>query len=74
MDEKNQKALMQEAMRIAASPQGKQLISMLSQGQTDTLGKAMAYYQSGNIQEAKRLMNEVLSSPQGKKIMEQMGK
>ena len=37
MDEKSQKALMQEAMRIAASPQGKQLLSMLNQGQSDKL-------------------------------------
>ena len=74
MDEKSQKALMQEAMRIAASPQGKQLLSMLHQGQSDKLGKAMASYQAGNTQEAKRILEEVLSSPQGKKIMEQMGK
>lgn len=74
MDEKSQKALMQEAMRIAASPQGKQLLSMLNQRQSDKLGKAMASYQAGNAQEAKRILEEVLSSPQGKKIMEQMGK
>lgn len=74
MDEKSQKALMQEAMRIAASPQGKQLLSMLNQGQSDKLGKAMANYQAGNIREAKRILEEVLSSPQGKQIMEQMGK
>lgn len=74
MDEKSQKALMQEAMRIAASPQGKQLLSMLNQAQSDKLGKAMASYQSGNTQEAKRILEEVLSSPQGKKLMEQMGK
>ena len=74
MDEKSQKALMQEAMRIAASPQGKQLLYMLNQGQSDKLGKAMASYQAGNTQEAKRILEEVLSSPQGKKIMEQMGK
>lgn len=74
MDEKSQKALMQEAMRIAATPQGKQFLSMLNQGQSDKLGKAMASYQSGNIQDAKRILEEVLSSPQGKKIMEQMGK
>ena len=74
MHEKSQTALMQEAMRIAASPQGKQLLSMLNQGQSDKLGKAMASYQAGNAQEAKRILEEVLSSPQGKKIMEQMGK
>ena len=74
MDEKSQKALMQEAMRIAASPQGKQLLSMLNLGQSDKSGKAMASYQAGNTQEAKRILEEVLSSPQGKKIMEQMGK
>ena len=61
-------------MRIAASPQGKQLLSMLNQGQSDKLQKAMASYQAGNSQEAKRILEEVLSSPQGKKIMEQMGK
>lgn len=74
MDEKSQKALMQEAMRIAASQQGKQLLSMLNQGQSDKLGKAIANYQTGNIREAKRILEEVLSSPQGKQIMEQMGK
>jgi hypothetical protein len=47
---------------------------MLNQGQSDKLGKAMASYQAGNTQEAKRILEEVLSSPQGKKIMEQMGK
>ena len=74
MDEKSQKALMQEAMRIAASPQGKQLLSMLNQNSTGQLQKAMDSYRSGNIGEAKKILEQVLSSPQGKKIVEQMGK
>ena len=74
MDEKSQKALMQEAMRIAASPQGQQLLSMLNQSQSDKLGKAMANYKAGNTQEAKRILEEFLASAQGKKILEQMGK
>lgn len=74
MDEKSQKALMQEAMRIAATPQGKQLLAMLNSQQSEKLGKAMASFQAGNTQEAKRILQEVLSTPQGRMVMEQMGK
>ena len=74
MEEKSQKALMQEAMRIAATAQGKQLLSMLKQANASELSKAMASYQAGNVQEAKRILEEALSSAQGKSTKEQMGK
>ncbi len=74
MEEKSQKALLQEAMRYAQSPAGQQLIAMLRQGDTAVLQRAMESYRSGNAAEAKKLMEQVLATPQGRKAMEQLGK
>ncbi len=72
--EQNSSSPMQEAMRLAQTPAGQQLLSSLKQADSRKIQQAMASFSSGNQEEAKRLLADVLNSPQAKALMEKMGK
>ena len=64
---------MEEAMRLANSPAGKQLISMLQQQNQAELQKAMANAASGNYDAARSALSSLLDDPAVKALLKQMG-
>lgn len=70
--EKNEHAL-QEAMRIAQSPAGKQLWNLLQRNNQDALNKAMQLAAKGNIPEAQSILKSLLEDSETQNILRQIG-
>lgn len=64
---------MQDALRLANTPAGKQLISLLQQSDTGALRNAMEQASSGNYDQAKKALGPLLRSPEIQKLLEQLG-
>lgn len=65
---------MQEILRLAASPTGKQLIALMQQKGGDELQKAMQLAAAGEYTQAKHVLDSVLSDPQAQKLMKELGR
>ncbi len=65
---------MQEAMRLASTPAGQQLIRHLQQSDGSSMQQAMNRAAAGDYEAAKKLLSQMLSSPEAKKLMEQLGR
>lgn len=74
MGQNEKNAAIQEAMRLAQTEAGQQLLAMLKQGDNQKIQQAMASFSAGKQEEAKKLLADVLSTPQARRLMEQMGK
>lgn len=70
--ENNEHAL-QEAMRIAQSPAGKQLWNLLQRNNQDALNKAMQLAAKGNIPEAQSILKSLLEDSETQNILRQIG-
>ena len=64
---------MQEMLRMAASPAGKQLIALMQQKGGEDLQKAMKLAATGDYTQAKKAMESVLSDPQPQKLLKELG-
>jgi hypothetical protein len=64
---------MQEMLRLAASPAGKQLIALMQQKGGEDLQKAMKLAATGDHMQAKKAMESVLSDPQAQKLLKELG-
>lgn len=64
---------MQEAMRLAKSPAGQQLLAMLQNADTGQLQKAMNEASAGNYDQAKQTMSAIMSSPEIQELLKKMG-
>ena len=64
---------MQEMLRMAASPAGKQLIALMQQKGGEDLQKAMKLAATGDYTQAKKTMESVLSDPQAQKLLKELG-
>jgi hypothetical protein len=69
----NNEHAIQEAMRIAKSSAGQQLLRMLQNGNQDALNKAMQLAANGNYDQAKVLLQQMLSDPQAKELLKKLG-
>ena len=65
---------MQEAMRLASSPAGQQLIAMLQQQNSADLQKAMNSAAAGDMEQAKKALSALLQDPQTRKLLDQLGR
>lgn len=65
---------MQEMLRFAASPAGKQLLALMQQKGGNELQKAMGLAASGDYSQAKQLMESVLSDPQAQNLLKEFGR
>ena len=63
----------QDAMKLAATPAGKQLIALLQQSNTSTMQKAMEQAKSGNYDQAKQMLEPLLTSPEIQNLLRQLG-
>lgn len=64
---------MQDAMRLANTPAGQQLLSLLQQSDTAALRNAMEQASGGNYDQAKQLLGPLLASPEVQKLLQQLG-
>lgn len=65
---------MQEAMRLASSPAGQQLIAMLQQQGGDDFKKAMDSAAVGNYDQVKHSLSSLLSTPEAQALLKQLGR
>lgn len=65
---------LQEAMRLANSPAGRQLLTLLQQQNKDAVQKAMASAASGNYDAAKTMISSMLSDPKAQQLLKELGR
>lgn len=65
---------MQEALRLAQSPAGQQLLAMLRQADSGQIQEAMNQASAGDMQSAKQTLNTLLAAPEIRKMLEQLGR
>lgn len=73
MEKKSQDFSIEKAKRLAESPEGQQLMALLQQGDSTQLQKAIAQANAGNYKEAGNLLQTLLSSPEARKLIQQLG-
>ena len=73
MQNHSQNFSMQEAMRLAKSPAGQQLLALLQQKDSPALQAAMDQAATGNYAQAKDTLSALMASPEIKKLLAQMG-
>lgn len=64
---------MQDAMRMANSPAGKQLLALLQQSDPDALRKAKAQAAAGDYSQISQILAPLLESEDVKKLLKQLG-
>ena len=74
MQKNSQDFSMQEALRLAKTPAGQQLLAMLQQTDKKTLQQAMQQATSGNYREASKSLSALLSTPEAQNLMKELGK
>ena len=62
----------QEAMRLAKTPAGQQLIALLQQERGDKIQAIIRLAQQGNMQAAGNALQQVLSSSDAQKLVKEM--
>ena len=65
---------MQEALRLAQSPAGQQLLAMLRQQDAGQLRQAMEQASAGDLHNARKTVEAMMSTPEMQKILGQLGR
>ena len=65
---------MQEALRLAQSDTGQQLLSLLRAQDGDTLKQAMDQAAAGDYENMISTMSALLAAPEAKALLEQLGR
>ena len=73
MEKKSQDFSIREAKQLAGTPEGQRLMQLLRQQDTGQLQKAMDAAGSGQYQEAGKILNSLLSSPEARELIRQLG-
>ena len=63
----------QEAMRLAKTPAGQQLLAMLQQADKSTLQQAMAQASKGDYQQARAALENILTSSEARSLLQELG-
>lgn len=71
--DQSQNISMAQIMAFAASPAGRQLIAMLQNKGGNELHAAKDLAASGNMEQAKQTLSELLKDPQVRSLLEQFG-
>ncbi len=64
---------MQEALRLANSDAGQQLLALLKQEHGTQLQRAMDQAGAGEYEQVQKTLGSVLSSPQAQELLRQLG-
>lgn len=64
---------MNELLRLAQSPAGQQLFSLLQQNNGPQLQEAMKQASAGDYSQARNTLSSLLASPEAQKLIRQLG-
>ena len=64
---------MQEAMRLANSDAGKQLLAILKESDSTMMQQAMEDASAGNYENMQKTLSSLLSSPQVQALLKELG-
>ena len=64
----------QEAIRIASTPQGQQLIAALKKNSGNDLENALRKAQTGDYTEARKAITSLMDTPEIKALLKQLGR
>lgn len=64
----------QDAMRLANTPAGKELLALLKSGGGDTMDKARKQAEQGDFEQVKQTLSSVLQSPRVQELLQEMRK
>ena len=73
MEENSNNFSMQDMMRLAGTPAGQQLLNHLQKKNSKQLQMAIAHAVSGNMDQAKALLSEMIEDPESQKLIRQLG-
>ena len=73
MEKKSQDFSVQEAQRLAKTPEGQALIRLLQEKDSAALEKAMADASAGNFKDAGKALSSLLTSPEIRQLIRQLG-
>ena len=73
MEENSNNFSMQDIMRLAGTPAGQQLLNHLQKKNSRQLQMAIAHAVSGNMDQAKALLSEMMADPESQKLLQQLG-
>ena len=74
MQKNSENFSIQEAMRLAGSPAGQQLIALFRQGNTEQLQQAAKLASEGNYAQAQQLLSGLLRNPEVQDLLSQLGR
>ena len=66
------KFTMEDAKRLANSPEGQKVLAQLQQHHSQALQSAMVQAQKGDLSQIKNTLSAFLQSPEGKQLMNQL--
>ena len=72
MQKNSQDFNLQEALRLAKSPAGQQLLAMLKQSDSEKVKQAGSQARSGDYSAAMATIRELLSSEEGQALLKQL--
>ena len=73
MDKNNGNFSINDAMRLAQSDAGRQLMELLQAGGSEKLQNIMALASQGNMQQAAQQLSHMLQSEEAKSLLAQLG-
>ena len=72
MQNKQENFSMQDALRLANSPAGKELLSILQSQNNDNLQKAKSQAEKGEFDAVQKTLSGLLQDPKVRKLLEEM--
>ena len=64
----------QEAMRLANSPAGQQLLALLKSTDSTALQQAAAQASAGDMEKAKAALQQFMATPQAQQLLKELGR
>ncbi len=73
MQKNSENLTMEDAMKLAKSPAGKQLFSLLNQTDSNAVSQAMKQAREGDYSAAGQSLNALLKNPDVQKLLKELG-
>ena len=73
MNQKSDKFSMEQAARLASTPEGQQIMDLIRSQQGVNLNSAIAKANAGDYGELQKSVQQLLSTPEAKKLLEKLG-
>lgn len=72
MQNKNENFSMQDALRLASTPAGQQLLQLLKSSGGDSIEQARKHAASGDYQQAKNSLSDIMKLPKIQQLLREM--